>query len=60
MNTNFLLENLKGRKEWRHIDVDGKILLKWIYKMLGLCSPDSEYGPLASSCEDGNDSSDFI
>jgi hypothetical protein len=40
--------------------VDGKILLKWIYKMLGLYSTDSEYGPLASFFEKGNESSDFI
>jgi hypothetical protein len=35
MNTKFLLENPKGRKERGDIGVDGKILLKWIYKILG-------------------------
>jgi hypothetical protein len=35
MHTQFLSENLKGRDHLENIDVDGRVILKWILKKYG-------------------------
>jgi len=34
MNTEFRSENLTGREHLRDLDVDGKTILQWIFKVI--------------------------
>jgi len=53
-----------GRDLSEGLGVDGKIILEWILgKWVGRCGLDasgSGYGPVADSCEHGNELSGFI
>jgi hypothetical protein len=56
-------ENLNGRHHSEDLGVDGRIILEWILgkNRLGRCDLDasgSGYGPVAGSCEHGNEPSD--
>jgi hypothetical protein len=57
-----LVENLKGHL--RDLDVNGRVILKWILKkMVGECRLDScgsGWRSVAGSCEHGNDSSHSV
>jgi hypothetical protein len=60
MLTVFWAENLKGRDYSEDLGVDGKIILELILRKLGVerCGLDSSgsvQGPVAGSCEHGNE-----
>jgi hypothetical protein len=51
------LKNLKGKYHLRDLNVDVSIILKLILNVCGLDLSDSGYGPMADSCEHGNEPS---
>jgi hypothetical protein len=59
MHTTFWSANLKGRDCSEDVGVDRKIILEWILGKEGgkvwLDSSGSEQGPVAGSCEHGNE-----
>jgi hypothetical protein len=54
------LENLKGRDHSEDLGIDGKIILKWIFRIVGEGLDSSGSGLVAGSCEHGNEPSGFI
>jgi hypothetical protein len=59
VRTHFLLGSIKERDHAEDLNVEGKIILKWVYwKQVGgrgLDYSGSRQGPVAGSCERGNE-----
>jgi hypothetical protein len=61
LRTGFWYENLKERDQYEDVgDDDIKMYLREIGRRCGLHSSGSGYGPVAGSCEHGNESSGSI
>jgi hypothetical protein len=52
--------DLRERDQWGDPDVDGRIILRWIFRKWGLDGVGSEYGQVAGNCEYGNEPSGSI
>jgi hypothetical protein len=61
MRTKFWSESLKGRDHLEYLDVNGRIILRWILGNevggCGLNLPSSGKGPVAGCSENGNEPS---
>jgi hypothetical protein len=60
MHTKFWSQNLKGEGHAEVLGVDGRIILKWIFREIGyvncgLDHSDPAYGPVTGPCEYGNE-----
>jgi hypothetical protein len=59
-----LVRKREGKRPLVDLDVDGRIILKWILgnrmEGCGLDSSGSEYGPVAGSCKHGDEPSGSI
>ena len=62
--TRFWWGNLRGRDHWGDQDVDGRIILRWIFRkwegVVGLDGAGSRQGQMAGACEYGNELSGSI
>ena len=58
MYTGFWLENLRERDHWGDPDIDGRIILRWIFRKWEWVG--SGEGEVASTCEYGNELSGSI
>jgi hypothetical protein len=64
MNPGFWWGNLRERAHWGDPDVDGRIILRWIFRkwevLWGLRGVGSGQGQVADTCECGNELSGSI
>ena len=58
--TRFWWGNLRERDHWGDQDVDGRIILRWIFRKWELDGVGSGQGQVAGACEYGNELSGSI